>query len=92
MPPQNDFNNQSFDYNNPQSFNQFGGADSVVPNKPVSVAPEPELPASPDKDHQLELLSSKMDVLKAMVENLGQKISSLESRLELESERRKKSW
>lgn len=44
------------------------------------------------RDHQLELITSKLDVLKAMVENLSQKVSSLETKIDLQIEQKKKSW
>lgn len=43
-------------------------------------------------DHSTELVLSKLDVLKAMIENLGHRIENLEQKYERDKEERKKSW
>lgn len=90
----NDFSNNSF---HPSEFNN-SQPDSVVPTSPLNVTEPAKLnTASSGNDsgissHQMELVSSKLDVLKAMMENLSQRISSLESKIDLEKDRQRKSW
>lgn len=43
-------------------------------------------------DHSTELVLSKLDVLKAMIENLGHRIENLEQKYQYDKEQRKKSW
>lgn len=82
----------------PSEFNSVS-PDSVVPTSPIPVADpimsQPVAAAAiPESSnpHQMELISSKLDVLKAMMENLSQRISSLESKLDLEKDRQRKTW
>lgn len=90
----------------PSEFNSVA-PDSVVPTSPVPVndpltqattaVASPAVSsvtsdASQINPHQLELISSKLDVLKAMMENQSQRISSLESKIDLEKDRQRKTW
>jgi hypothetical protein len=39
-----------------------------------------------------ELIASKLDVIKALLENLNQRITMLEQKIDMENDRRKRSW
>ena len=87
--PQQQGMKQSFESQSPHNVpHSFDNVQSLTPSQPLR--DQQSLPS--DKSHEFELLLSKMEVLKSMVENLEHRMSTIESKIEQDIEQRKKSW
>jgi len=72
-----------------------GSSMSAFNNQPAMQQQHQEFTTTQNKttrEHELELINSKLDTIRAIMESLGQRISGLESRLSIESERRRRQW
>lgn len=45
-----------------------------------------------DSAHQFELILSKLDTIRSVLDNLHQRISLLEQKMEMDNEKRRRSW
>lgn len=43
-------------------------------------------------NHEMELILSKLDIIKSVLENLNQRVSLMEQKIDIDNERRKRSW
>jgi len=95
-PLDHNFNSQtgnSFDSNqqsnrfNPQSFNEQNEHRVLSPKSTFT-----ENQNSNQKNQEIELISSKIDVIKTMLENINHRLINLESKVDRDIDQRKKSW
>jgi hypothetical protein len=83
-----------FDMPQQSQFEQPGYSPGNNANSFGTPAVQAEVTSRPNtaRDHELELINSKLDTIRALMEGLGQRISGMESRLSIESERRRRQW
>ncbi|MGM5483835.1 MAG: hypothetical protein ACQER9_02865 [Nanobdellota archaeon] len=86
-PPDLNENNNNFHHQNNKNID-MNPSISDYSSSPSNQIP-PELKKEQPKSHDMELLSSKLDVIKSMIENLTQRVDNLENKINKENERRK---
>jgi hypothetical protein len=96
------FSDQSFGQNLSQDFSQQPSSAFSQPSQPTfqnsSLSypqgyPMQQIPAvSSRSSHEMEILFSKLDVIKSLLENVSQRVAMLEQKVDIDNERRKRSW
>jgi hypothetical protein len=94
---QNNFDSQN--QNNSANADPYAQYQAAVSSSPESFHTSnqqtpnaSQQPSGSSESHSTELILSKLDVLKAMIENLGHRIENLEQKYQYDKEQRKKSW